>query len=114
MNRADKTLCPRISSGFGTSLSKMNLETRLARAHVMLLVIPKDEHDSKSTPLVRYGAYEVRLVEMPSVSNAFVFWIELFDHNRQVSIDSKGANDFEEAVATAEHLILRAEELSNK
>jgi len=80
----------------------------------MLLVIPTDKHDSKSAPLARFGAYEVRLVELPSVSNTFVFWIELFDHNRQVSIDRKGANDFEEALATAEHLILRAEELSNK
>ena len=100
--------------GFWNAVSKMNLETRLARAHVMLLVIPKDEHDSKSAPLVRYGAYEVRLVELPSVSNAFVFWIELFDHNRQVSIDSKGANDFEEALATAEQLVSRAEALSKK
>lgn len=92
----------------------MPLETRLAQAYVMLLVIPKDEHDSKSVSLARYGAYEVRLVEPLSASNIFVFWIELFDHSCQVSIDSGGAEDFEEALATAEYLVSRAEELSKK
>ena len=93
-------------------MSKTNLETRLARAHVMLLVIPKDQREWKTAPLARYGAYEVRLVELPSISNTFVFWIELFDRNRRVSIDSRGADDFEEALATAERLVSRAKELS--
>jgi hypothetical protein len=114
MNGARKTSCSKTNLVFETRLSKMPLETRLAQAYVMLLVIPKDEHDSKSVSLARYGAYEVRLVEPLSASNIFVFWIELFDHSCQVSIDSGGAEDFEEAVATAEYLVSRAEELSKK
>lgn len=112
MNGAHGTSCSRTKSVFETPLRKVTLETRLAQAHVMLLVIPKDEHDSKSVALVRYGSYEVRLVEPPSVSDTFVFWIELFDHSCHVSIDSGGADDFEEALATAEYLVSRAEELS--
>jgi hypothetical protein len=114
MNGARRTLCSKTNLIFETRLSKMPLETRLAQAHVMLLVIPKDERDSKSVSLARYGAYEVRLVEPLSVSNTFVFWIELFDHSCQVSIDSGGAEDFEEALATAEYFVSRAEELSKK
>jgi len=112
MNGAHRTLCSRTKLVFETSPRKMTLETRLAQAHVMLLVMSKDEHGSKSVPLARYGAYEVRLVEPPLGSTAFVFWLELFDHGCQVSIDSGGADDFEEALATAEYLASRAEDLS--
>lgn len=80
----------------------------------MLLVMPKDEHDLKSVSLVRYGAYEVRLFEPPAASNSFVFWVELFDGNRHVSIDGGGADDFEEALEKAEHLASCAEKLSRE
>jgi hypothetical protein len=95
-------------------LSKVTLETRLVQAYVMLLVIPEDEHDFKFVPVVRYGAYEVRLLEPRSASNTVVFWIELFDHDSQVSIDSGGADDFEGALATAEYFASRAKKLSRE
>jgi hypothetical protein len=92
----------------------MDLETRLVQAYVMLMVIPKDEHDLKSVAVLRYGAYEVRLIEPPAASDTFVFWIELFDHDSQVSIDSGGAGDFERALATAEYFASCAEKLSRE
>jgi hypothetical protein len=94
---------------------KMTLEARLVQAHVMLEVIPKDRHGSKSVPLAQYGAYEVRLVE-PAVcsANCFIFWIELFDRAGHVSIDSGGANDLEEASAIADDFALRAAKLGKK
>ena len=114
MNGARRTLCSKTNLVFETRWSKMPLETRLAQAYVMLLVIPKDEYDSKFVSLARYGAYEVRLVEPLSACNTLVFWIELFDHTCQISIDSGGAEDFEEALAKAEYFVSCAEELSKK
>jgi len=107
-----KTLHSRANPIFETRVSRMTLETRLVQAHVMLMVIPLDEHESKSVPLARYGPYEIRLVELAGVSNAFVFWLELFDHNCQMSVDSGGANDLEDALILAEYLISRAAELN--
>ena len=112
MNKARKTQPSGTNSVFDTSLPKPALETRLVQAYVMLLVVSKYERDLKSVSVVRYGAYEVRLIEPPSAPNTFVFWIELFDHNCQVSIDGGGANDLEKALATAKSLASHAEKLS--
>ena len=91
---------------------KMTLEARLVQAHVMLQVVQKNEHGSKFVPLARYGAYELRLVE-PAVSPVnFLFWIELFDCSDQVSVDSGGANDLEEAATIANEFAVRATELN--
>jgi hypothetical protein len=114
MNRARRTLRSGTNSVFETSLPKLTVETRLVQAYVMLLVVPKDEHDFKSVSVIRHGAYEVRLFEPRSASNTFVFWIELFDHDSQVSIDGGGANDLERALATAEYFASCAEKLSRE
>jgi hypothetical protein len=93
---------------------KMTLEARLVQAHVMLQVISKNEHGSKFVSLARHGAYEVRLVE-PAVSPVnFLFWIELFDCSDQVSVDSGGANDLEEAATIADEFAVRATELNRR
>jgi hypothetical protein len=95
------------------AIVKMTLEARLIRAHVMLRLAQKDQHSF--VPLARHGAYEVRLVELTDgLVNKFIFWIELFDRDRRVSIDSGGANDVEEASTIADHLALRAEQLSKE
>jgi len=93
---------------------KMTLEGRLAQAYITLLVVSDDEHDLKSASVIRYGAYEVRLIEPPSSSDTFAFWIELFDHDCQSSIDGGGADDFERALATAEYLASYAKQLRKR
>jgi hypothetical protein len=59
---------------------------------------------------VRRGAYEVRLVEPSQASppSGILFWIELFDHYRRMSIDSVGSCVLEDAVIAAEQLIAQA------
>jgi hypothetical protein len=59
--------------------------------------------------IVRYGAYEVRLVEplQNLEGDSLPFWIELFDHKSGVTIDSCGG-DLEEAAVGAELLISQA------
>jgi hypothetical protein len=41
---------------------------------------------------MRVGAFEVRVVQPPSAppANAVILWIELFDHDQKLSIDSIG------------------------
>ena len=99
----------------GTILSKtpgrMTLEAQLIQAHLKLQLATPSEDGSRTVTLMRYGAYEVRLVEPSHASPAggVLFWIELFDHDRRRSIDSVGSYIIEDAVIAAEHLIAHAE-----
>ena len=91
----------------------MTLEARLVYAHIELQVAPTDGGKVKYVPVVRHGAYELRLVE-PTISpcaNPFDFWLELFDHSRKISVDSGGADDLETAVTIAEALVAEAKAL---
>jgi hypothetical protein len=89
----------------------MALEARVIQAHVKLQLAARGTDGSRAATLVRRDACEVRLVEpsqAPSAS-AFLFWIELFDHSRRISIDSVGCHVLEEAAIAAENLIAQAE-----
>ena len=90
------------------------LDAQLIQARVKLQRAIHDENGLRTAMLVCHGAYEVRLIESlyASPANAFLFWIELFDHNRRLSIDSAGSDALEDAVLAAEHLIARAKEQS--
>jgi hypothetical protein len=94
----------------------MTIEAQLIRAHIELEITREDANGSKAVPIARYGACEVSLVEFSgnSLTNTFVFWIELFDHIQKVAIDSAGANDVEEAVTLAEELVSQAKQLGQK
>ena len=102
----------------GTNLSKRscktNLESRLLEAHVKLRLVSQCEDGSATTTLARHGSYEVRLYEPPHDFSAgdFLFWIELFDHDCQVSLDSRGTYILEDAVSAAEHLIAQARQFN--
>jgi hypothetical protein len=63
---------------------------------------------------VRHGSFEVRLIPALSVpaADSIKFWLELFDHDRQLSIDSVGDRVIEDAVIAAEEFISRASKLS--
>jgi len=100
----------------GKAVVKMDIEGRLVRAHVELYVRRRDERASKSVSVARYGAYEVRLLRVVPGSSAdpFIFWIELFDHNRAISLDSGSAKDLEKALGVAEELISHAEQLNKR
>jgi hypothetical protein len=60
--------------------------------------------------LVRVGSFEVRLVQpfQRSPEGAPEFWMELFDHDRKLSIDSVGDLALDDAVIAAEDFIARA------
>jgi len=95
-------------------MTAMTLEARLVQAYVELELAPQDQNGVKSVPLVRCAAYEVRLVEFSQSvrTSPLFFWLELFDFNKKVSIDSGGADVLEEALIVAEKLVSQAKELS--
>jgi hypothetical protein len=63
--------------------------------------------------LVRLGSFEVRLVQPLHgvLQGAPAFWMELFDHDRKLSIDSAGDLALDDAVIAAEDFIARATQL---
>jgi hypothetical protein len=83
-------------------------------AHLELYVRRREECGPKSVSVARYGAYEVRLLRpvQGSSIDPLLFWLELFDRDRGISLDSGSAEYFEKALALVEQLISQAEQLS--
>lgn len=115
-NRADRASTLSGLLQIGKAVVKMDIEARLVRAHVELYVRRRDERASNSVSVARYGAYEVRLLQVVqgSCAHPFIFWIELFDHNRGVSLDSGSAENLEKALGVAEELVSHAERLNKR
>jgi hypothetical protein len=68
----------------------------------------------RSIPLAKFGNYEVRLAELPSMASAtdLPIWIELYDQHVRCSIDGYGCSDLEGAIPAAEDLLSQAQRLS--
>jgi len=78
------------------------------------VIAPPSIAHGKSALVERQGAYEVRLIEpsQQTAIEAIPFWIELFDHNTQTSLDSFGSADLEEVAHAADEFISHAKELN--
>jgi hypothetical protein len=94
--------------------SRIELEAQLIEARAKLQLVPPGGDVSRVATLVRLGSFEVRLIQALSVppASSVRFWLELFDHDRQLSIDSVGDRLIEDAVTAADDLIARATKLS--
>jgi hypothetical protein len=90
--------------------SRAELETQLIGAHARLQRIQRDGDVPAMVTLVHLGSFEVRLIQPPQnlPEGAPVFWMELFDHDRRLSIDSVGDLVLADAVIAAEDFIARA------
>jgi hypothetical protein len=84
-------------------------ELRITRAYIKLLCIPEGEQGARMVSLARVGSHEIRIFEISEASSADapLFWIELFDHDAQSSVDSRPCRDIEEAAAAFEDFISR-------
>ena len=87
-------------------------ELRIARACVKLLGIP-DGNSEKSVSLARIGSCEIRVFEGPQVTSdgMRLFWLELFDHGAEKSVDSRGFHEIKDAVVVFEDFISQADRL---
>jgi hypothetical protein len=87
---------------------KVFSQLRITRAYIRLLCIPESEHNARMVSLARVGSYEIRIFE-PLAANPIsaLFWIELFDHDAESSVDSCACRNIEEAVVRFEDFIAR-------
>jgi hypothetical protein len=94
--------------------SRTELEAKLREAHAKLQVVHQGTDAPRAATLVRFGSFEVRLIQALSLSPASSvrFWLELFDHDRQISIDSIGDRTMDDAVTAAEEFIAGAIKLN--
>jgi hypothetical protein len=86
---------------------------RLHQAYVGLMLATESKDGSRAISVVRYGAFEVRLVEFRHCGafDASSFWIELYRHDTKSSLDRNRCNDLDDVETTAENLISRARQL---
>jgi hypothetical protein len=94
--------------------SSTGVEAQLMEAQARLQRLCLSGDVSETATLVHLGAFEVRLLRPMSASpeGPARFWLELFDHDRQFSIDSIGTCNVEDAVIAADEFIARATKLS--
>jgi hypothetical protein len=81
-----------------------------------LAFVSPGDNGSKAISLVRFGSYEVRLVEFAQDNSAHdtQLWIELYAHNLQRRLDSCACSDLEEAALAADELISQARQLNEE
>lgn len=94
-------------SGIGDDASS---ELRIARAFGRLLGMRENAHGTRIVLLERIGNYEIRMFEPRQTGSAEapLFWIELFDHVEQSSLDSCGCYVMEDAIAAFETFVSNA------
>ena len=81
------------------------------RAYLALLLAPST-NGVKAVRLARFGAYEVRLVELvQDLVGGFTLWLELYAHDIGRSLDSCGCEVFDEAAGATDALIAQAREM---
>ena len=73
--------------------------------------MPEGRFEPKTISIARIGAYEIRMFSGPPSRSGGVplLWIELFDHDARLSVDSCGCHEIDDAVAGFDVLIAQAE-----
>jgi hypothetical protein len=92
-----------------TSRNKF-LELRITQAHIRLLCLPDNPRGARMVSLERIGTYEIRMFEIAQsdAADAPLFGMELFDHDRQSSVDSCSRYQIEAAVTVFEGFVSQA------
>ena len=71
---------------------------RLNQGYISLLLAPKHADGSCTVSLARYGAYEVRLVELAhGHDDDSSLWLRLYDRDSRASLDDRRCDDLEHA-----------------
>ena len=73
---------------------------RVTESYLGLFLTSKRADGSRAAAVARIGTFEVRLVEMPSsnASEGFSLWVELYDRDLQLGVDSCKCSDLDEAI----------------
>ena len=92
------------------------IATRITESYANLFLPSKHDDDSRYAAIARIGAFEVRLLEMPSVDSPeeASLWVELYDLVFVVGVDSYKCSHLDEAIDTAHLLMIKATLLNNE
>ena len=87
---------------------------RVTESYVGLFLKSKYDDGSRIAAIARIGTFEVRLVEMPPVNASESLWVELYNRDLQVGIDSCKCSDLDEAIDAAQLMLAQARRLNNE
>jgi hypothetical protein len=92
------------------------IATRVTESYASLFLPCKHDGNPRHAAIVRIGAFEVRLLEMPSVNlpKAASLWVELYDLDLRLGVDSCKCSDLDEAIDAAHLLMIKAKLLNNE
>jgi hypothetical protein len=96
-----------------TRMDKM-IAARVMETYASLFLIPKQDDGSRYSVIARIGAFEVRLLELPSINSPeeLALWVELYDRDLRVGVDSCKCSDLDEAIDAAQFLTAQARQQS--
>jgi hypothetical protein len=97
-----------------TRIDKKMIATRVTESYASLFLPSKHDGDSRHAAIARIGAFEVRLLEMPSVHSPeeASLWVELYDLDLRLGVDSYKCSHLDEAIDAAHVLMIRAKLLN--
>ena len=85
-------------------------ELRLTQAYIKLLSIAEKRTGTGMVSVARIGNYEIRIFESSQRGSDGEppIWMELFDHDAQISVDSSRCREIEEALAVFRDFVAQA------
>jgi hypothetical protein len=95
-----------VSKTYSNKLS----ELRITQAYIKLLGLPQNEHGARMISLERIGCHEVIMFDVSpdSATDAPLFWLQLFDHEAKLSVDSCSCTEIAQAVTVFDDFIALA------
>ena len=90
------------------------IAARVTETYASLFLTPKQDDGSRYSAIGRIGPFEVRMLELPSVNSPeeLELWVELYDRDLRVGVDSYKCNDLDEAIDAAQFLTAQARQQS--
>src|SRR6478736_2839552 len=92
------------------------IAARVTESYTSLFLTSKHDDGSRHAAIARIGAFEVRLLEMPSANSPeeASLWVELYDRGLRVGVDSYKCGDLDEAIDIAQILMTQATRLNSE
>ena len=91
------------------------IAARVTESYASLFLRPNGDDGSRNTLIAMVGAFEVRLVGVPSVNApaGLSLWVELYCRDIPLGVDSCKCNNLDEAIEAATLLAIQAGQLNN-
>jgi hypothetical protein len=92
------------------------IAARVTESYASLFLRPNGDDGSRNTVIAMVGAFEVRLVGVPSVNApaGLSLWVELYCRDIPLGVDSCKCNNLDEAIEAATLLAIQAGQLNNE